>query len=309
MSRMTLKADLGSHAVIADPVAPLRSQADDCTRVRNAMTVDVEDFFQVQAFASAIDRASWDEWPRRVEANTDDILALFDAYGIKATFFTLGWIAERHPILIRRIVEGGHELASHGYAHVPVWQQKPAEFRSDVRRTKGLLEDVGGISVRGYRAASFSISEDTLWALSILAEEGYEYSSSIYPVAHDLYGMPRAPRFAFRPGRDRFIEIPMTTVRIFGRNLPWSGGGFFRLFPYPLSRWGLRRVNRRERQPCIFYFHPWEIDTGQPKPGGIPLKSRFRHYLNLHRMKPRLRRLVTDFAWGRMDQVFLDRNP
>jgi polysaccharide deacetylase family protein (PEP-CTERM system associated) len=274
-------------------------------RLRNAMTVDVEDFFQVQAFASTIDRASWDNWQRRVEANTDRILALFSEKQIKGTFFSLGWIAERHPALIRRIVEQGHELASHGYAHVPVHQQTPEDFRADIRRTKKLLEDTAGVEVRGYRAATFSITEETLWALSILSDEGYAYSSSIYPVVHDLYGMPRAPRFAFKPGSGSFLEIPMTTVSLFGRNLPWSGGGFFRLLPYSLSRWGLRRVNAREQQPCVFYFHPWEIDTEQPRVSGARFKSRLRHNLNLGRMEARLRRLMSDFSWGRMDHVFL----
>jgi polysaccharide deacetylase family protein (PEP-CTERM system associated) len=273
------------------------------------MTVDVEDFFQVQAFARTIDRADWDRWPRRVEANTERVLALFEEHGVKATFFTLGWIADRHPTLIRRIVDQGHELASHGYAHIPVHDQKPREFKADVRKTKKLLEDISGSSVIGYRAASFSIREDNLWALSILAEEGYAYSSSVYPVRHDLYGMPQAPRFAFKPCGDRFLEIPMTTLRIFGRNWPWSGGGYFRLAPYGLARWGLKRVNDREHQPCIFYFHPWEIDPEQPRPSGLPLKSRFRHYLNLRQMEARLCHLVQDFAWDRVDRVFLPANP
>jgi polysaccharide deacetylase family protein (PEP-CTERM system associated) len=286
------------------PLSP-NSHIERPARLRNAMTVDVEDFFQVQAFATTIDRASWETWPRRVEANTDRILALFSDNQIKATFFTLGWIVERHPALIRRIVEQGHELASHGYGHVPVHEQNPDSFRADVRRTKRLLEDTGGVEIRGYRAATFSITADTIWALSVLADEGYAYSSSIYPVVHDLYGMPRAPRFAFKPGSSSFIEIPMTTVSLLGRNLPWSGGGFFRLLPYPLSRWGLRRVNAREHQPCIFYFHPWEIDPEQPRVAGARFKSRVRHNLNLGRMEGRLRRLMTDFSWGRMDQVFL----
>lgn len=271
----------------------------------NAMTVDVEDFFQVQAFAGAIDRDSWETRPGRVESNTDKILALFAEHDIKATFFTLGWIAERHRGLIRRIVDQGHELASHGYEHIPVFQQEPQAFRTDVRRAKRLLEDIGGTAVRGYRAASFSVTEGTLWALSVLAEEGYDYSSSIYPVLHDQYGMPRAPRFAFHPREDRFLEIPLTTVRILGQNVPCSGGGYFRLFPYVVSRLGLRRVNERDCQPCVFYFHPWEVDPEQPRVAGVSLKSRFRHYLNLSRMEARLHRLLTDFAWSRMDRVFL----
>lgn len=285
--------------------APAPAPGHDRPRRRNAMTVDVEDFFQVQAFAGTVDRASWDAWPRRVESNTDKILALFSEHGIKATFFTLGWIAERHRGLIRRIVDQGHELASHGYEHIPVFQQDSPSFRSDVQRAKGLLEDIGGIAVKGYRAASFSITEETLWALSVLAEEGYEYSSSIYPVVHDYYGMPRAPRFAFQPRDDRFLEIPLTTVRVFGQNVPCSGGGYFRLFPYAFSRFGLRRVNERDRQPCVFYFHPWEIDPDQPRLTGLPMKTRARHYLNLNRMEARLRHLLTDFSWSRMDQIFL----
>lgn len=273
--------------------------------IRNAMTVDVEDFFHVQAFASSIERRSWSEFPRRVEANTDRVLSLFRDAGIVGTFFTLGWVAERHPALVRRIVDAGHELASHGYDHVPVHEQAPEVFRSDVGRTKKLLEDVGGVTVKGYRAASFSIGAKTLWALDVLADEGYAYSSSVYPVAHDLYGMPEAPRFAFKPGAGNIVEVPMTTVSFLKRNLPCSGGGYFRLFPYTLSRWALRRVNGREGQPCIFYFHPWEIDPDQPRVKGAPLKSRVRHYLNLDKMEARLRRLLADFSWGRMDRVFL----
>ena len=274
--------------------------------IRNAMTVDVEDFFQVQAFAGCIDRSTWESFPRRVEANTDKVLRLFSDAGVLATFFVLGWVAERHPGLVRRIVAEGHELASHGYAHIPVYEQTADAFRSDVRRTKQLLEDTGGVPVHGYRAASFSIGANTLWALEILADEGYRYSSSIYPVVHDLYGMPSGPRFAFHPCQDRFLEIPMTTLSLFGRNFPCSGGGYFRLVPYSLSRWALRRVNERDRQACVFYFHPWEVDPGQPRPYGAPLKSRVRHYVNLRRMEGRLRCVLRDFAWGRMDRVFLN---
>ncbi len=275
-------------------------------RICNAMTVDVEDFFQVQALAGCFDRDDWASLPSRVEANTDKVLAIFADAGIKATFFMLGWIAERHPRLVRDIVAAGHELASHGYSHVPVFEQTPEEFRADVHRTKALLEDLGGTPVIGYRAASFSIGEANLWALGILSEEGYAYSSSIFPIVHDFYGMPHAPRFAFSPHRDRFLEIPMTTLSVFGRNLPFSGGGYFRLLPYAVSRWALRQVNSRDQQPVIFYFHPWEIDPAQPRPERLPLKSRFRHYLNLHRMEGRLRRLLMDFPWGRVDRIFLD---
>ena len=277
--------------------------------IRNAMTIDIEDYVQVQAFAKTVERASWDNWPRRVEANTERVLGLFSDHGVKATFFTLGWVAQRHQNLIRRIVAEGHELASHGMAHFPVFDQTPEQFRADVRQTKRLLEDTGGVAVKGYRAASFSITKATLWALPILAEEGYAYSSSIYPVVHDFYGMPDAPRFAFKPQpQGDLTEIPMTTVLLFGKNVPCSGGGYFRLLPYALSRWAFRRVNARDQKPCIFYFHPWEVDPDQPRPQGLPLKSRLRHYMNLKRMEPRLRRLLGDFAWTRMDQLFLGSN-
>jgi len=273
--------------------------------LRNAMTVDVEDFFQVQAFADRIGRGAWESFPTRVAKNTDRVLELFAAAGVSGTFFVLGWVGERYPDLVRRIVAHGHELASHGFSHVPVHEQSIDEFRFDVRKTKRLLEDTAGVPVKGYRAASFSIGAKTLWALDVLAEEGYAYSSSIFPVLHDFYGMPDAPRFAFRPRRDGFLEVPMTTVSAFGRNLPCSGGGYFRLAPYALSYWALQRVNQRERQPCIFYFHPWEIDPAQPRIDGLTLKSRLRHYVNLHRMEARLRRLLRDFRWARMDQIFL----
>ena len=274
----------------------------------NAMTVDVEDYFQVSAFEGHIDRAQWDTLPCRVEANTDRILALFEAAGVKATFFTLGWVAERYPALIRRIVDGGHELASHGYFHVRVTQQQPAEFRADVEKTKKLLEDIGGVVVKGYRAPSYSIGAGNLWALDELSDAGYLYSSSIYPVKHDLYGMPKAPRFAFRPrGEAGILEVPITTLRLGRRNLPCGGGGFFRLYPYAVSRRALRYVNQREGQSGMFYFHPWEIDPGQPRQPGLGLKTRFRHYLNLGRMESRLRALLDDFEWDRMDHIFLDK--
>lgn len=301
----TLESDARSAAADAGLKADNSKSAAKSGGICNAMTVDVEDYFQVQAFAGCIDRSDWESLPRRVEVNTEKVLGLFAEARVSATFFVLGWVAERHPGLIRKIVTEGHELASHGYAHIPVYEQSAVEFRSDVRRTKQMLEDTGGVPVQGYRAASFSIGANTLWALDVLAEEGYQYSSSIYPVAHDLYGMPSAPRFAFHP-RNGFLEVPMTTLSLFGRNFPCSGGGYFRLFPYPVSHWALRRVNERERQACIFYFHPWEVDPEQPRPHGAPLKSRIRHYLNLRRMEGRLRCLLRDFNWGRIDQVFLN---
>ena len=272
-------------------------------QLTNVMTVDVEDYFQVSAFERYVGRDSWDDRECRVERNVDRILELFDSHGVKATFFTLGWVTERYPDMIKRIVGQGHELASHGWSHVRVTQQQPAEFRQDILRTKALLEDVSGQEVIGYRAASYSIGANNLWALELLQETGHRYSSSIYPIKHDLYGMPDAPRFAFSPGNDDFLEFPVTTVRLGNRNLPCGGGGWFRLVPYAGMRWAMRRVNKIDQEAAIFYFHPWEIDPEQPRQQGIDVKTRFRHYLNLERMQPRLSRLLDDFAWGRMDEV------
>ncbi len=273
---------------------------------RNAMTVDVEDYFQVQAFAHCIPRARWDGLERRVESNVERILHLFADAGVRATFFTLGWIAERHPGLVRRIVAGGHELASHGWDHTRADAQSPAEFRADVVRTRGLLEDLGGVAVTGYRAATFSIGARNPWAFAALEGAGYRYSSSVNPIRHDLYGFPDAPRAPFQPSGGSLWEIPMTTVRAFGRNLPCAGGGYFRLLPYTLFRLGLTHVNRAERRPAVFYFHPWEIDPGQPRISGCGWKSRLRHYTNLARMDARVRRLLRQFGWDRMDRVFAD---
>ena len=275
--------------------------------ITNAMTVDVEDYLHVSAFEKHIRRQDWEVLPCRVESNTDRVLALFADHDVKATFFMLGWVAERYPDLVRRIVAAGHELASHGYSHVRVTQQNPQEFRDDVVRTKRLLEDLSGHEIRGYRAASYSIGAKNLWALEILQEAGHLYSSSIYPIRHDLYGMPSAPRFPFYPNDGgELLEIPVTTVELFNQKLPCGGGGYFRLLPYGWSRWAMRRVNHHDRQACIFYFHPWEIDPGQPRQQGIGLKTRIRHYTNLAVMEQRLRRLMGEFNWGRMDQVFLD---
>lgn len=270
---------------------------------RNAMTVDVEDYFQVSAFERYIPRSTWDAQECRVEHNVDRILQLFDRHGVKATFFTLGWIAERYPQMVRRMVEEGHELASHGWSHVRVTQQDSAAFKQDVMRTKSLLEDLSGQQVIGYRAASYSIGASNLWALDVLNDTGHKYSSSIYPIKHDLYGMPDAPRFAFRPRNDSFLEFPVTTLKVGNKNLPCGGGGWFRLVPYPGMRWAMRRVNEIDRESAIFYFHPWEIDPEQPRQSGIDTKTRFRHYLNLRHMEARLDRLLNDFAWGRMDEV------
>ena len=274
--------------------------ADD---VFNALTVDVEDYFQVSAFAPYIDRSEWPMRECRVERNVDRILRLLADRSTHATFFTLGWIAERYPQVVRRIVDNGHELASHGYGHLRASDQSEEAFYADVHLAKVLLEDLSGQAVRGYRAPSFSIGERNLWAFECLERAGYRYSSSIYPIRHDHYGMPDAPRFAHAVGG--LTEIPVTTVRSCRRNWPASGGGYFRLLPYEVSRWLLRRVNREDGQPAIFYFHPWEIDPEQPRIPGINAKTRFRHYVNIHRMEGRLGRLLADFRWDRMDRVFL----
>jgi polysaccharide deacetylase family protein (PEP-CTERM system associated) len=284
--------------------SPARSSVKE--RRTNAMSVDVEDYFQVQAFADTIHRKDWDALPCRVERNVDRLLAIYEDAGVKATFFTLGWVAERYPALIKRIVAGGHELASHGWDHTRADSQEPAAFRADIVKTKKLLEDIGGVEVVGYRAATFSIGPKNYWAFAELGEAGYRYSSSLYPVKHDLYGDTSASRTPFHPDGLPILEAPMTTVQYFGRNFPCSGGGYFRLLPYWLSRMNMRRVNAHDRQPCIFYFHPWEIDPDQPHQENVSAKSRFRHYTNLDRMEGRLKRLLKDFAWDRMDRVFLD---
>ncbi len=272
--------------------------------ITNALTIDVEDYFQVSALAPYIPRSQWDSRECRVERNVDRILAMLAERDVKATFFTLGWVAERYPQIVRGIVAGGHELASHGYGHERASDLSPEAFSQDIRRAKALLEDLGGAPVLGYRAPSFSIGLSNLWAFDQLARAGYRYSSSIYPIKHDHYGMPDSPRFAYRVGAG-LLEIPVTTVRMGKRNLPSTGGGWFRLMPYALSRWMLQKVNREDREPAIFYFHPWEIDVGQPRIPGIDAKTRFRHYLNLGRTEGRLQQLLQDFRWGRMDEIFL----
>lgn len=275
-------------------------------RIRNAMSIDVEDYFQVSAFAPHIRREDWDTLPCRVERNVDVILGLLDEVNAKATFFTLGWIAERYPQVVRRIVDDGHELASHGYGHQRASDLTPEQFRDDITRAKHILEDLGGVDIRGYRAPSFSINRKNWWAVEELKNAGYVYSSSIYPVRHDHYGMPDAPRFPHRPnGAAGILELPPTTVPLMGRNWPAAGGGWFRLLPYSMSRWMLNRVNDRDHAPCMFYFHPWELDAGQPRQSGLSARTRFRHYVNLQRMPGRLRQLLTDFEWDRVDRVFL----
>ena len=272
---------------------------------KNAMSVDVEDYFQVSAFENCVSKEDWGKLPCRVEANVERTLQLFDEKNVKATFFTLGWVAERYPHLVRKIVSGGHELASHGWEHTRVTQQDKVSFREDVTRTRGFLEDLSGEQVKGYRAASYSICASNLWALDVLADAGYEYSSSTVPIMHDLYGPPGGPRFAFRAAQNRLLEIPITTINLAGRNINCGGGGWFRLFPYSFSRWAMRQVNNKDQQSGIFYFHPWEVDPDQPRLTHASRRSKFRHYLNLKKMQPRLSRLMDDFSWGRVDEIFL----
>lgn len=271
----------------------------------NALTIDVEDYFQVSAFAPHIPRSDWAIRECRVERNVDCILAMLDAHDTKGTFFTLGWLAERYPKVVQRIVDNGHELASHGYGHERASDQTPESFFADINLAKLILEDLSGHEVKGYRAPSFSIGEKNLWAFECLERAGYRYSSSIYPIRHDHYGMPNAPRHAHAIGG--LVEIPCTTLRFLNRNWPASGGGYFRLMPYSLSRWMIERINRVDQLPAVFYFHPWEVDTGQPRIPGINAKTRFRHYVNIHRMEQRLNRLLADFEWGRMDALFLEQ--
>jgi len=271
----------------------------------NAMSVDVEEHFQVSAFEGTVARGDWSQHESRVARNVDAVLELFGRAQVHATFFVLGWIAERYPAIVHRIVAAGHEIGSHGYSHVRVTQQNEAEFRDDVSRTRRILEDCSGQRVRGYRAASYSINDSNLWALRVLAEEGHHYSSSIYPIRHDLYGMPEAPRFPFRLDGTPILELPVSTVQLGGLRLPCGGGGFFRLLPYGFSRWAIGRVNALDRQPTIFYFHPWEIDARQPRVGRLSLRSRLRHYTGLERMQRKLERLLRDFRWDRIDRIFV----
>jgi polysaccharide deacetylase family protein (PEP-CTERM system associated) len=267
--------------------------------IRNALTVDVEDYFHVSAFSECIDQKDWDSYPLRVEKNTRRLLDLFDQHSVKATFFVLGWVAERAPGLIREIATRGHEVACHGYSHQLVYNQSPRIFREETTRSKSLLEDIVQAPVIGYRAASYSITGRSLWALDIIADAGFEYDSSIFPVRHDRYGIPDASLYPHRmktPNGSWLVEFPLSTAQIFGLRLPVAGGGYFRLYSYAITKAGLNQVNRRQK-PFIFYLHPWEIDTEQPKISA-GWKSRFRHYNNLHKCEHRLERLMNDFKFG-----------
>ena len=270
---------------------------------RHALTVDVEDWFQVSALAPHIPRDAWSRAECHVEANIERLLALMARHRARATFFTLGWIAERYPAMVRRIVAAGHELASHGYGHLRASEQTREQFAHDVRHAKVILEDIGGVAVRGYRAPSFSIGSGNLWAFDVLREAGYVYSSSVYPVRHDHYGMPAAPRTPFLTASG-VVEIPLTTVRAFGRNFPAGGGGWFRLLPYGVSRALIRRASRTLGAPAIFYLHPWELDPAQPRVAGVSFKTRMRHYINLARTEGRLARLLADFRWDTVVRAF-----
>ena len=271
-------------------------------RPTNGLSVDVEDWFQVGAFENVIQRSQWESLADRVDRNCNEVLDLFAEADVQATFFTLGWVAQRHGPLMRRIVAAGHELASHGWDHQRVFRMDKASFAADLERSKKVLEDAGGVRITGYRAPSFSIDRRTPWAYMALVEQGFEYSSSVAPISHDHYGWREAPRFAFRPlPWADLVEIPVTTAELGGRRMAAGGGGFFRVLPYGFSRWAIRQVNSRDRRPAVFYFHPWEIDPHQPRVPNAPLKSRLRHYANLDGMAAKLRKLVHDFAWGRMD--------
>jgi len=279
-------------------------------QLTNAFTLDVEDYFQVSALAPGVSRDSWPQRESRVERNTSVILDLLAERDIRGTFFVLGWIADRYPALIKRIAAAGHEVASHGYSHQLIYRQTPAEFREETLRSKKLLEDLIAAPVLGYRAASFSITRESLWALDILLEAGFQYDSSVFPIHHDRYGLPDAAREPGRikaPSGGTLVEFPMSAASFFGVRVPVSGGGYFRLLPYWVTRAGLRQINARDDQPFTFYLHPWEVDPGQPRVGGISLLSRFRHYTNLSRCESRLRRLLGEFSFAPMREVLRTR--
>lgn len=278
--------------------------------VVNAMSVDVEDYFHVNAFDGVVPRGRWESLESRVCRNTDRLLALFEARGVSATFFVLGWVAERFPSLVSSIARQGHEIASHGYAHRLIYEQTPQVFRDDVRRAKDLLETAAGAKVDGFRAPSYSVTARTLWALDVLIEEGYRYDASIFPIRHDRYGIPASPRHPYvltRAGGS-LVEAPASTVRYGGLNLPVAGGGYFRILPYAWTRWGIRRINTHEGRPAIFYLHPWEIDPSQPRirAGFV---SRFRHYRNLEKTEPRLRRLLREFRFSTVGRLLAGVQP
>lgn len=272
--------------------------------VVNAMSIDVEEYFHVSVFDGIVPRSEWPKMSTRVDASTLRLLDIFDEYEVRATFFVLGWVGERHPNLVREIARRGHEIASHGYAHRLVYDQTRSAFREDVRRTKGLLEEMAGRPVIGYRAPSYSITPRSLWAIDVLIEEGYQYDSSIFPIRHDRYGIPISARAPYRIDRDAgsMMEVPGSTTRVGTMNLPVAGGGYFRILPYWWARWGIQRVNERERRPVVFYLHPWEIDPDQPRLAAGRL-GQFRHYRNLADTERRLRCLLSEFAFGTVERL------
>ena len=270
----------------------------------NAMSIDVEDYFHVSVFDGIVPRSEWSAMDSRVRANTERVLDLFEEFGVRSTFFVLGWVAERHSDLVQMIARRGHEVASHGHGHRLVYDQTPAAFRDDVRRAKATLENAAGRAVKGYRAPSYSITPRSLWALDVLLEEGYEYDASIFPIRHDRYGIPISDRHPYRIERiaGTLIEVPGSTTRVGPLNLPVAGGGYFRILPYSWTRWGIARINRIERRPAIFYLHPWELDPDQPRLR-VGRLGRFRHYHNLENTEERLRRLLTDFRFDAVECV------
>ena len=279
-------------------------------QVSNVMTVDVEDYFHVQAFAGVIDRRQWDRYPVRVEQNTRRILEIFKDFNVRATFFVLGWVAERYAPLVREIADAGHEIGCHGYAHQPIYGGDEKEFRQDVRRAVSVLEKILATRIRSYRAPSYSVTRDTLWALDVLADEGFENDSSIFPVVHDNYGIPDAIRFPHTRQLNHgasITEFPPSTVRLLGNNVPVAGGGYLRLYPYRFTSWAIRYLNRQEKQPALVYLHPWEIDIGQPRIAA-PFRSRFRHYQNIGTLESKLKKLLADFAWKPMGEVLRQRS-
>jgi polysaccharide deacetylase family protein (PEP-CTERM system associated) len=279
-------------------------RAGERARTLNALTIDVEDYYHVSAFERVVPRADWERLESRVRRNTDRLLALLEEADTRATFFVLGWVAERYPSLVRDISRAGHEVASHGYGHRLVYDQSPREFANDIRRAKAVLESVTGRAVLGYRAPSFSITRKSWWAFDVLAQQGYVYDASVYPIHHDRYGVPDAPRHVHpvQTSTGCIWEVPGSTVRLGGTNLPVAGGGYFRMLPYGWTRWGVNRINRHDGQPAIFYIHPWEVDPGQPR-FPAPLLTRFRHYANLSRTEARFRRLLRDFSFGSVAEI------
>lgn len=274
--------------------------------MRNALTIDIEDYYHVSAFEKVVRREDWEHYESRVEQNTERVLAMLDEMHVKATFFILGWVAEQYPHLVRRIVSAQHEVACHGYTHRRIYTLTPEEFRHEIRQAKRLIEDAGGAPVMGYRAPSYSVTAQSLWALEILLEEGFKYDSSIFPIRHDLYGIPGHERFAHRLGPQglrSLVELPLSTVRVCGVNIPVAGGGYLRILPYAITHFGIRYLNHYERQPAIVYFHPWEIDAAQPRLQAS-WKSRVRHYTNLRRMEAKLRRLLASFAFAPIREVY-----